>query len=413
MGGGDEGSHASSAFESLDGYRRVSKKPTSKNSNASSISTKSSKRAFMDKVELFRDEFFHDDNSSNGSSASGTKKSARRGFRGQKKSKKSQMSTSTSSYGDGSHYSSFDDKQQNFDGNEDEEDEIYLVRQDCAVLSYGFSFVQTIIMGLLMWQCGMAPMNINPMVGPYPDALSEWGGKNATLIVDDGEWWRLLTPIFLHAGWFHLMGNVAVQVEAGAFFEKEWGSVRWLIIYLGSAVASSTLSVICMPEAVSVGSSGAVMGLFGGKLAEVILRCCEHTDTPEKQMGSKVRREQCLTVTCSVVVVLAFSFIPYVDWAAHLGGLLGGIVVGIGVFALDLEYRCCQLVWFILGLAISFGTYFGAVWYMYNGDVDISEDLRDVCGYYKQQFEDYECRCMVEQYRNGQGGGAEGENRFM
>ncbi|KAL7573189.1 hypothetical protein ACA910_018848 [Epithemia clementina (nom. ined.)] len=289
-----------------------------------------------------------------------------------------------------------------------EEEEVYIVQQETAYLSYGFSLVQTIIMALLMWQCGMAPISINPMLGPYPDALSEWGGKNSTLIVEDGEWWRLLTPILLHAGWFHLLGNVAVQLEAGAFFEKEWGSIRWLIVYLGSAVASSALSVICMPQAVSVGSSGAVMGLFGGKLAEVVLRCCERTDTPERQVSSKVRREQCCTVTCSVIVVLAFSFIPYVDWAAHLGGLLGGIVVGLALFAFELEYTVCKCVWLILGIAATGASYYAALWYMYNGDLDMSEDLRDVCGYYKEQFEDYECKCMVDQYINNGGGGGGG-----
>lgn len=47
----------------------------------------------------------------------------------------------------------------------------------------------------------------SPMLGPYPDALSEWGGKNSTLIVADGQWWRLITPIMLHAGIIHLAGT--------------------------------------------------------------------------------------------------------------------------------------------------------------------------------------------------------------
>ena len=47
----------------------------------------------------------------------------------------------------------------------------------------------------------------SPMLGPYPDALSEWGGKNSPMIVEDGQWWRLLTPILLHAGLIHLAGE--------------------------------------------------------------------------------------------------------------------------------------------------------------------------------------------------------------
>jgi hypothetical protein len=61
-----------------------------------------------------------------------------------------------------------------------------------------------------------------------------------------------------------------------------------------------------MPNAVSLGSSSAVIG---GKLAEVILRFCEPNDTEQEQMGHKGRKEQCFGVTCSVIVVTLFSFI--------------------------------------------------------------------------------------------------------
>lgn len=190
-------------------------------------------------------------------------------------------------------------------------EEIYIVYQRWGYLSILFSVAQTVILTIMMIQCGVAPLQINPMVGPYPDALSDWGGKNAVNILDDGEWWRLVTPIMLHAGIIHLLCNVAVQLESGAFFEREWGSLKWLIIYLTSAVGSSILSVIFMPQAISVGSSGAVMGLFGGKLAEVICRYCESDKTKEERVAHQVRKEQCAGVTCSVTVVMLFSFIPY------------------------------------------------------------------------------------------------------
>ena len=180
-----------------------------------------------------------------------------------------------------------------------------------------------------MFECGIAPLTINPMIGPGPDVLSEWGAKNAVLMLDDGEWWRLLTPILLHAGVIHLLCNVMVQIDTGAFFEREWGSLTWLIIYLVSAIGSSALSVVAMPDTLSVGSSGAVMGLFGGKAAEVICRFCESTDTDQDRIAHQVRKEQCAGVTCSIIIVMLFSFIPYVDWAAHLGGLIAGFCIGL------------------------------------------------------------------------------------
>jgi membrane associated rhomboid family serine protease len=194
---------------------------------------------------------------------------------------------------------------------ENESEEVYIVYQKWGYLSILFSVAQTLVLAIMMIQCGVAPFQINPMIGPYPDALSDWGGKNAVNILDDGEWWRLITPIMLHAGVIHLFCNIAVQLDTGAFFEREWGSVNWLIIYLSSAVGSSILSVIFMPDSISVGSSGAVMGLFGAKLAEVICRFFESDQTKQERVAHQVRKEQCAGVSCSVVLVMLFSFIPY------------------------------------------------------------------------------------------------------
>ena len=283
----------------------------------------------------------------------------------------------------------------NNDNDDDEEEEVYVVKQKYGYCSYFFSIVQTLVLIIMMIQCGIAPMNINPMIGPYPDALSEWGAKNTVLILDDDEWWRLITPIFLHAGVIHLFCNVLVQIDTGAFFEREWGSTNWLIIYLVSAVGSTALSVVAMPDAISVGSSGAVMGLFGGKAAEVLCRCCERESTDQERIGHQVRKEQCAGVMCSVTVVLLFSFIPFVDWAAHLGGVVAGFCVGMIVFAADLKKALfSKLFWLIVGIAIT-AVYFIVVFQMmYSGEIEPAEELRDVCDYYKQYYDDYECNCQ-------------------
>ena len=123
------------------------------------------------------------------------------------------------------------------------------------------------------------------MLGPYPDALSQYGGKNSALILYEGEWWRLITPIQVHAGVIHLICNIAVQLDLGALFEKEWGSLRWLAIYLASAILGSAMSIIFKPDSISVGSSGAIMGLFGAKLSEVLLRRWEPVKTNQQFIG--------------------------------------------------------------------------------------------------------------------------------
>jgi hypothetical protein len=57
-------------------------------------------------------------------------------------------------------------------------DEVYIVRQNWGYFSILFSLAQTVIMVMMIVKCGIAPLKINPMVGPYPDVLSEWGAKN-------------------------------------------------------------------------------------------------------------------------------------------------------------------------------------------------------------------------------------------
>ena len=290
-------------------------------------------------------------------------------------------------------------------------------KQSYAPLSSMFCLLQTIILSVMMIQCGVAPIKINPMIGPYPDALNYWGAKNAVLIIEDGEWWRLITPIFLHAGLFHLMGNVMVQFESGNRWEKEWGSLIWIIVYIGSAFGSSILSAICMPDQISVGSSGAVMGLFGGKFAEIFLLCCEKSKTMVEKSDERSRKEQACEVIGGIILVMAMSFIPYVDWAAHVGGLAAGFVIGLVCFSFKIRNWFFILIWFVIGVGTCLVLFLGALAYMYTG-IEANDNLRDVCGYYKQFFEDYECQCMLDeaiQFGSWSfGGGANGGgNKFM
>ncbi len=187
---------------------------------------------------------------------------------------------------------------------------VYVVKQKRGYLSILFSLAQTAILIGMMIQCGVAPMRINPMIGPNPDVLSYWGAKNSYNILYDHEYWRLFSPIMLHAGIFHLLCNVAVQLDTGAFFEREWGSFLWLIIYLGSAASGSILSVIVAPNTIGVGSSGAVCGLFGAKIAEALCRCRESTTGTAKELSHAILCEQFGSTLCTVILILVFSFIP-------------------------------------------------------------------------------------------------------
>lgn len=272
----------------------------------------------------------------------------------------------------------------------------YKFRQSYGIFSILFSMGQIAILATMMLECGIAPLNINPMIGPYPDVMSYWGAKNAVLILDEGETWRLLTPILLHAGVLHLLGNVHVQFDLGVFFEKEWGSLKWLIVYLTSGVGSSILSVYFMPNNISVGSSGSIMGLFGAKLSEIFCKWYEPRDGFLDRVAHAVRREQLRMCLGGVTLVMLLSFIPFVDWAAHLGGLLAGIAIGMVLFSVEKKDPRWRIVWFVVGIVLTIIYYGKTIELMYSG-VEPIEELKDVCGYYKQYFDDYECVCTKEE----------------
>jgi len=234
------------------------------------------------------------------------------------------------------------------------DDNVYSVRQKRGYLSITFSVIQVLILLLMIVLGGLAPLNVNPMVGPYPDTLDNWGAKNTEKIVDDDEWWRIFPcPAFLHAGLFHLLGNVSVQLDTGAFFEREWGSIVWFIVYAGSGIGSSILSVCLMPDSIGVGSSGAVCGLFGAKLAEVLCRICERRSTAQEHIGHEVRKEQLIHVLINVVVIGAFSFVPFIDWAAHLGGFISGITIGMIFFSCMIRRRPFMVMSCVIGIVLT------------------------------------------------------------
>ena len=103
-----------------------------------------------------------------------------------------------------------------------------------------------------------------------------------------------------------------------------------------------------------------------------------------------------LTLLSSLSQILG-TFI--VDWAAHLGGLLAGFCVGMIVFSLDVLKQVWKLFWLLLGVAMTVVYFVVTLQHMYSGDVELTEDLRDVCGYYKEYFEDYECNCMIDEQK--------------
>jgi membrane associated rhomboid family serine protease len=132
--------------------------------------------------------------------------------------------------------------------------------------------------------------------------------------VAEGEWYRLITAGFLHAGLTHLLFNALALYTLGTPFEALYGRVRYALLLLGSLIAGSFASITFNAEnQVSVGASGAIFGLFG---ALVIVR---------KRLGADMRSILTL-LTINAVIAIA---IPNIDWKAHLGGFACGCTLAL------------------------------------------------------------------------------------
>jgi len=126
----------------------------------------------------------------------------------------------------------------------------------------------------------------------------------------DGEWYRLITSTFLHAGLIHLGFNMFVLWYVGSPVEQAIGRGRFLALYIVSGLAGSAGAVIVSPDAVTVGASGAIFGVLG---AALVLERQRNYVLGGQALGLIV-----------VNLVITFVFPSTISIGGHVGGLIGG-----------------------------------------------------------------------------------------
>ncbi|MFE6834459.1 rhomboid family intramembrane serine protease [Streptomyces sp. NPDC057705] len=137
--------------------------------------------------------------------------------------------------------------------------------------------------------------------------------------VSTGEYHRLLTSVFLHTQLWHLAGNMIALWVIGGPLEAALGRARYLAVYLLSGLGGSALVyLVSAPNTPTLGASGAVFGLLGATV--VLVRRLRYEMRP---------------VIVMVVLMLVLTFVPLggisVSWPAHVGGLVTGALVGLGM----------------------------------------------------------------------------------
>jgi len=142
-------------------------------------------------------------------------------------------------------------------------------------------------------------------------------GFDSRTYVLNGQFWRLLTGVFLHFSLVHLVSNMVVLVYIGSLLEYKLGKWNYLVMYLFTGIIASVASITFHYTAAAAGASGAIFGLFG------ILLALLSTDFYERSART--------AFLISTGIVVAYNIIPVgeeVDHAAHFAGLISGYAFG-------------------------------------------------------------------------------------
>ncbi len=164
------------------------------------------------------------------------------------------------------------------------------------------------------------------------DVLTRYGAGNNYLLWFSGtlsgfvgeEWWRLICPIFLHGGILHLLFNTYIFAQIAPLMEEEYGRDKFFVLYLTSGIGSFVASEIVQyyvaflplsrPNVVTVGASGAILGLVGAALVFGVRRGGPYGRTLKSSM-----------IRLLIYVGVLGLLIRGVDNWAHLGGLATGV----------------------------------------------------------------------------------------
>lgn len=166
-------------------------------------------------------------------------------------------------------------------------------------------------------------------------------------LVDQGEWWRIVTSGFLHGGLLHLGFNMYVLWILGSMLEPALGRGRYLALYFVSMLAGSLGVLLVSPQAATVGASGAIFGLMGAAVAL------------QRDRGIDPWRSGLLTLV-GLNLLITFA-VPGISVGGHVGGLVGGALAGLVAFWLERQ-RVSTVATLAVLAVLGVGFSVAAVW---------------------------------------------------
>ena len=191
------------------------------------------------------------------------------------------------------------------------------LRERCLVAWVTPLFVLLSVLGFVV------PLALSGFVAPGL-AATTYEFANVPGLVLAGQWWRLATALFLHAGLVHLALNMWALWSIGRLTERLYGQGRYFCAYILAGLIGGLVSIAWDPTRWSIGASGAIFGVFGAFLA--------YLGHPATQVPRAIMRAHWLPNLLFVVFnLLVGAFQQGVDNAAHVGGLLAGLALGVAL----------------------------------------------------------------------------------
>lgn len=200
----------------------------------------------------------------------------------------------------------------------------------------------TIIMYVISWvmtaRAASAALQSAPALGGISTGvLAELGAKGPWIFA--GQYWRLVTAIFLHAGLIHIGFNLWCLFDVGPMVESLFCGSKYIVFYLVTGVFGYIVSALWAPFGVSIGASGAIMGLIG-----ILIGASFHLGS----MGKELRRQ----LWKWVIYIAIFGLLPIfaIDNAAHFGGFIAGLLIGYVVSTGEPQTRGSENLWNTLSI---------------------------------------------------------------
>ena len=153
--------------------------------------------------------------------------------------------------------------------------------------------------------------------------LAEIGAIFGPQVVLGGEWWRLVTAMFLHGGMTHILMNMFSLYIIGRPVEINFSPILYITIYIITGILGGLTSIYFHPITVAIGASGAIFGIFGA-LAGYLLAFRKNLEGNAKGMLKD------FGIIIGINLLIGLS-IPNIDMSAHAGGLISGFIGGFVV----------------------------------------------------------------------------------